>query len=74
MKIIAEGATIASTHKYTLSLEFPYLETVSAPIERSGGETLRDVEVTFNVVTDPTTSKMVIPQIKNSTDGMLYVA
>ena len=72
IKLTAEGSTIASTHKYTFSLDFPYVETVSAPIERSGGETTRDVEVTFNVVTDPTTGKLVTPVIKNATDGALY--
>ena len=74
LKITAEGATITGAHKFTFSLEFPYLETVGAPIERSGSDTLREVEVTFNVVTDPTTSKMVTPIIKNATDGALYTA
>lgn len=73
MKLTAVGSTIASTHKYTLSLEFPYLETQSAPLERSGGDTLRDIETTFRVVKDPTTGKMVTPVIKNASSGTLYV-
>jgi hypothetical protein len=74
LKITAEGATISGAHKFTFSLEFPYLETVGAPIERSGSDTLREVDVQFNVVTDPTTGKLVTPVVKNATDGALYVS
>jgi hypothetical protein len=72
LKLTGTGALIAGADFFTFSLEFPYLETVTAPIERSGADTLRTVEVTFNVVTDPATGKMVIPSIKNSTAGTLY--
>jgi hypothetical protein len=56
------------------SLGFPYLETVSAPVTRSGGDTLRGVEVTFNVVADPATGKMVTPVLTNTNAGALYAA
>lgn len=72
IRLTAEGATIASTHKYTFTLTLPYCETTSAPVERSGGDTLRSVDVGFNVVTDPSTGKLCTPVIKNATDGTLY--
>lgn len=72
VKLIATGALISGSDFFTFTLDFPYLETVTAPVERSGGDTLRTVEVAFNVTTDPATGKMVTPSIKNSTNGALY--
>ena len=41
-------------------------------MDRDGGETMRSIEVTCNVVKDSATSKMVTAQWKNATDGTLY--
>lgn len=72
LKLIATGALISGSDFFTFTLDFPYLETVTAPVERSGADTLRTVEVEFNVTTDPATGKMVTPSVKNSTNGALY--
>jgi hypothetical protein len=72
LKITATGSLIAGSDYFTFSLEFPYLETTPAELARNGGETLRSFDVPFNVVTDPTSGKMVTPVIKNSTSGALY--
>lgn len=73
IKIIATGPSIGATaSNFALELDFPYLETVTAPVGRSGSDTLRNVEVTANIVTDDATGKLFTAVLTNADSGALY--
>lgn len=80
IKITAAGpiiTTVAGTpptvYRQQLEISLPYLETVSAPVGRSGSDTLRNVTVTFNATTDPVSGKQVELVLQNTETGTLYV-
>lgn len=79
IKIIAAGpiiTTVAGTpptvYRHQLEIELPYLETVSAPVGRSGSDSLRNVTVTFNATTDPVSGKQFTMVLQNTETGALY--
>lgn len=76
IRIRAIGPTIATvgavTYAHSLVLDFPYLQEVTAPVARSGSDTLRNVEVTANIVNDDTTGKLFTATLTNTEDGSLY--
>lgn len=80
IKITAAGrilATVAGTpptvFRESLVIDFPYLETITAPVTRSGSDTLRNVTVTANVVLDETSGKVFTMELQNTEDGTKYV-
>lgn len=63
----AEGATIASTYKYTVQFDLKKARYVSAPIDIDAGSTLTKVAVQAKGVYDDSSSKSLETTIKNAT-------
>lgn len=78
IKLVAEGPVIitvgAVSYRHRFELEIHRLQTVEAPVDIDGGETLRDVEVTLRGVLDDATNKLLTAKLTNDYSGVGYRA